>query len=34
MVISGFLKDQVETYTISRKEINVKLASAGREMMS
>jgi len=34
MVISGVLKDQIETYTSSRKEMNIKLASAGREMMS
>ena len=34
MVISGVLKDQIQTYTSSRKEMNVKLASAGREMMS
>jgi|LauGreDrversion4_2_1035121.scaffolds.fasta_scaffold2323147_1 hypothetical protein len=34
MVITGVLKDQIETYTSSRKEMNEKLATAGREMMS
>lgn len=33
MVIAGVLKDQVDTYTSSRKEMNQKLTTAGREMI-